>query len=370
MKTKAAVARAPRAPLSIETLELANPGRGELLVRIVACGVCHTDIAMRDQVYPVPQPIVLGHEGAGIVEEVGQQTSGFSVGDHVVLSFGCCGTCGACKAGAKTYCDSFFDLNFAGKRQDGTTSLHSATEPIHSHFFGQSSFAPYAIVRAANAVKVSKDTPLDRLAPLGCGIMTGAGAVMNALKVGEGDSLLVCGVGTVGLSAVMAANGSGASTIIAVDIHPKRLELALELGATHVVNPFGEEPISGAVHTIVSGGVLFALDTTARVDVVEQAALSLSAGGTCGLVGAFRPTDKLSLPAAEIMTRGKRIRGIVEGDADPAAFIPELIECNRVGRFPYERLLKFYDFENINAAISDSEEGKAVKPVIRMSELQ
>jgi aryl-alcohol dehydrogenase len=365
MKTEAAVARAPKAPLSIETLDLADPGEGELLVRVEACGVCHTDIAMRDQVFPVPQPIVLGHEGAGIVEGIGKGVEHFSIDDHVLTSFGVCNSCRACISGAKHYCDNFFALNFAGARLDGSTALRRGPEMIHSHFFGQSSFARYAVVRAANVVKVSKELPLERLAPLGCGIMTGAGAVINVLKVGTGDSIAVYGTGTVGLSAVMAASASGARTIIAVEINPKRLSLAQDLGATHALNPLEEKSLSKAVCDIEPGGVRFALDTTARPEIIEEAVIGLSAAGTCGLLGAHLLTDKLSLPAAEVMTRGKQIRGIVEGEAEPSSFIPQLIELNRLGRFPYDKLLEFYPFERINDAIHDSEQGKTVKAVIR-----
>jgi aryl-alcohol dehydrogenase len=365
MKTEAAVARAPKAPLSLEQVDLAEPEEGELLIRLEACGICHTDIAMRDQVYPVPQPIVLGHEGAGIVEAVGAGVEQFSIGDHVVISFGVCDACRACISGARHYCDNFFALNFAGARLDGSTALRHGEEIIHSHFFGQSSFARHAIVRARNAVRIAESLSLEQIAPLACGIMTGAGAVMNVLQMAVGDSIAIFGIGTVGLSAVMAASASGANTIIAVDVNERRLPLAREVGATHLLNPMEESSLSKAIYEIEPGGVKFALDTTARAAIIEESVLGLSASGTCGLLGAFRPTDRLSLPASEVMTRGKRIRGIVEGEAEPTSFVPKLIELNQTGRFPYERLLAFYPFERINDAIHGSEAGEVVKAVIR-----
>lgn len=365
MKITAAVTRAKHAPLSLENLELDGPRDGEILVRVVATGICHTDIAMRDQTYPVPQPIVLGHEGAGIVEKVGNGVTKVAVGDHVVMSFNSCGHCECCNEHEPNYCTDFFGRNFAGSRADGTSALSKGGEVIHGNFFGQSSFATYALCHERNVVKVAKDAPLELLGPLACGIQTGAGAVINALEVRPGQSLAVFGAGSVGLSAVMAARVSGATTIIAVDVNDQRLELARELGATHAINPKSGNVVE-AIMAITGSGVNYSFETTAIPAVIRNAMESLAPRGTCGIVGASTLDTELTFNAMHIMTAGRKLRGIVEGDSTPEVFIPQLIELFQQGRFPFDKLVSFYPFEKINEAIHDAETGKAVKPIIRM----
>ena len=364
---QAAVARRPHAHFSIEKLTLEAPRADEVLVKVIATGVCHTDIAMRDQTYPVPQPIVLGHEGAGVVVAIGSGVTKVEVGDHVVMSFNFCGQCGSCIEHQPQYCHDYFTHNFAGNRADSTTALANGSERIHSHFFGQSSFATFALCRERNAIKVRRDVSLELLGPLACGVQTGAGAVIHSLKVGVGRSLAVFGAGSVGLSAVMAARVVGATTIIAVDINDDRLSLALELGATHVINALRED-VAAVVKGITGNGVNFALDTTGRPQTIRTAVDSLAPRGICGLVGASPVGTEIAIDAMNIMTAGRQIRGIVEGDATPDVFIPELIELYRQGRFPFDRLIKFYPFSEINTAIEDAEQGKTVKPVVRMTE--
>ena len=235
MKITAAVARQPHAPLSLETLDLEEPRLDEVLVQIVATGICHTDPAMRDQAYPVPQPIVLGHEGSGVVIRCGTAVTRVAPGDHVLMSYNSCAACPSCQEGLPGFCHDFFGRNFAGARPDGSSPLSQEGAVIHGNFFGQSSFATHAIARERNIVKVDEHTPLDVLCPLGCGIQTGAGAVMNALRVRPGSSFAVFGTGPVGLSAVMAAHLVGAARIIAIDRVSRRLDLARELGATDVI---------------------------------------------------------------------------------------------------------------------------------------
>ena len=365
MKIEAAVTRAPAAPMSLETLDLAEPRDDEILVRLVATGVCHTDMAMRDQAFPVPQPIVLGHEGAGVVVKAGRFVAEVAPGDHVVMSYNSCGHCPSCRDDQATYCHDFFGRNFSGVRPDGTSALSKGDERIHGNFFGQSSFATYALCHPRNIVKVRKDAPLELLGPLACGVQTGAGAVVNALKVGVGDSLVVFGAGSVGLSAVMAAKVVGATTIVAVDLNAKRLNLALELGATHVVD--GADPdVVGKVKAATGGGANFSFETTALPAVVRKAVDCLAPRGTCGIVGAAPIGTEASIDLMDLMPNGKTLRGIVEGDATPQVFIPKLIELYLQGRFPFDRLVTFYPFEAINDAIHDSESGAAVKPILRM----
>ncbi len=364
---KAAVVRKKGGPFSIEALSVETPRADEVLVRIVATGMCHTDIVIRDQVYPVPLPIVLGHEGAGVVESVGAGVRKVAPGDHVVLSFMSCGHCARCAAGEPAYCAKGHPLCFGGAREDGTTAMRDRdSAPVHDHFFGQSSFGTYALAHERTVVKVPKDVPLERLGPLGCGIQTGAGAVMNALKVGPGDSFVAFGAGSVGLSAVMAARIVGATAIIAVDVVPARLALAKELGATHAVNAKGEDPVA-AVRKITDGGAGFALESTGRPDVVRQAVDALGTRGTCGIVGAAPIGTEASFDMGELMSPGKSIRGIIQGDSVPELFIPQLIELHRQGRFPFDRLIRFYTLDQINQAAADSESGATIKPILRMS---
>jgi aryl-alcohol dehydrogenase len=365
MKIIAAVTRAKASPMSLETLELEPPRDDEILVRLVATGICHTDIAMRDQTYPVPQPIVLGHEGAGIVEQVGRAVTKVTPGDHVVMSFHSCGTCPSCQDHQPNYCDHFFEHNFAGSRGDGSSALSKEGEPIHGNFFGQSSFATFALCHQRNVVKVRPDAPLELLGPLACGIQTGAGAVINSLGLRPGQTLAVFGVGSVGLSAIMAARVAGATTIIGVDTVAPRRDLAKELGATHVIDP-GQGSVVEQIVNITGGGVNFAFDTTARPVVIRQAMESLAPRGTCGIVGASTLDTEITFNAMHIMTGGRQLKGIVEGDSTPEVLIPQLIELYLQGRFPFDKLVRFYPFEQINEAIDDAETGRCVKPILRM----
>jgi aryl-alcohol dehydrogenase len=364
----AAVVRNKGGPFRIEQLRLEEPRADEVLVRIIATGMCHTDMVVRDQVYPVPQPIVLGHEGAGVIEKVGSSVVKVRPGDHVVLSFMSCGRCRMCAQGRPANCVNFNAHNFSGGRADSTGSLYDERGPIHDHFFGQSSFSTFAVANERNVVKVPKDAPLELLGPLGCGIQTGAGAVMNALKVGPGASFAAFGAGAVGLSAVMAARAVGATTIIAVDVVPSRLALAKEIGATHAVNAETQNPVD-AIREITDGGVQFSLETTALPAVVRQAVDALGVHGTCGIVGAAPPGTEIKIDVTEFMQMSKTIYGIIEGDSVPDIFIPQLIDLFRQGRFPFDKLTKMYPFERINEAASDSERGITVKPIIRIGKI-
>lgn len=364
----AAVVRQKGGPFTLEQLRLEEPHADEVLVRVVATGMCHTDMVVRDQVYPVPQPIVLGHEGAGVVEKVGANVVKVRPGDHVVLTFMSCGRCRLCEQGRPNNCENFNAHNFSGGRADGTGSLRDERGSIHDHFFGQSSFSTFAVANERNVVKVPKDAPLELLGPLGCGIQTGAGAVMNALKVGHGASFAAFGAGAVGLSAIMAARAVGATTIIAVDVVPARLALAKEIGATHTVNAKERDAVA-AVKEITGGGVQFSLETTGIPLVVRQAVDALGVRGTCGIVGAAPPETDIKIDITAFMQMAKTIYGIIEGDSVPDVFIPQLIDLFLQGRFPFDKLTKFYPFERINEAASDSEKGLTVKPIIRIGRL-
>jgi aryl-alcohol dehydrogenase len=361
-----AVVRRKGGPFEVEKLTLDDCRPEEVLVKVVATGMCHTDMVARDQLYDVPLPIVLGHEGAGVVEEIGSSVKKVKVGDHVVLTYMWCGHCKPCLRGDLTYCENFYPLNFGGAREDGSTATHEAGGgKVHDHFFGQSSFGTFALVHERNVIRVPRDVPLELLGPLGCGIQTGAGAVINALKVAPGSSFAAFGGGAVGLSAIMAAVVAGATKIIAADVVPSRLELAKELGATHTVNSRETDPVA-AVREITSGGADFTLESSGRPAVLRQAIDALAIGGSCGIVGAPALGTEASFDVNGVMTTGKRIIGIIEGESKPDLFIPALVELYRQGKFPFDKLVKFYTLDQINQAAEDSEKGVTIKPIVRL----
>jgi aryl-alcohol dehydrogenase len=361
---KAAVMRKRGKPFTFETLVLDPPRSDEVLVRIVATGVCHTDIAVRHRT-DSRVPSILGHEGAGIVERVGTNVRKVRPGDHVVLSFMSCGRCRQCQCGEPAYCEKLDHLNFSSMREDGSVSAHGPRGDVGNHFFGQSSFATYALANERNVVKVPKSARLELLGPLGCGLQTGAGAVINSLKVKAGESFVCFGTGSVGLAAIMAARIVGATTIIGIDVVEARLRMAKKLGATHVVNSRKHEPVE-AIRKINGGrGVDYSFDTTGIAGVFTQAIEALGVRGTLGYVtGGAKPERKFD--ARSFMASGKRIMGILEGDAVPDVFIPYLLKLYQQGRFPFDKFVKFYPFRKINRAFTDSDKGKTIKPIIRL----
>jgi aryl-alcohol dehydrogenase len=361
MRVRAAVCREGAPFPQIETLQIEPPRHGEILVRLAASGICHTDLRAASR--PGPKPIVLGHEGAGMIEAVGEDVDGLEPGDPVLMSYSWCGQCPACRSHAKAYCRDTMALNFSGLRADGTSPLSKDGEPVFGAFFGQSSFASHAICQAHTVVKAPRDLPLEVLAPLGCGVQTGAGAVLNSLKVEAGQSLAVFGVGPVGLSAVMAGRIAGAGPIIAVDVNPARLALALELGASAAVNAAETDPVA-AILDLTAAGADVALNTTDIPEVYLQGLAALAPKGVLGFVTG--PRDRLDLALGSLMLGGKSLRGIIQGDSEPAEFIPRLIEFYRTGQFPVDRLVSPYPFDSIAQAMHDSEAGTAVKPVLLM----
>lgn len=362
MQTKAAVTLAPEKPFAIESVELDEPRADELLVRIVGVGICHTDLALKAS--GRFSPGVLGHEGAGVVERVGSAVTGVRIGDHVVLSYFACRHCRTCQSGQPAYCESGVAPNFSGGRADGTRPVHWNGAPIASNLFYQSSFAVHAIAHENNAVKVPADLPLSLLGPLGCGFQTGAGAVLNALKLQAGQSLAVFGAGAVGLAAIMAARAAGAAAIVAIDINPERLALSRELGATHTINNHAEDAVA-ALKRVVRGGLDFSLECIGNPDVLRQAVDCLRPLGTCGLLGLTRPGIEVTL-AMNTLLQGRKLIGIIEGDSDPQTFVPQMIDMYRAGRFPFDRLVTYYPFEHINQAAAEMASGKTVKPVLMM----
>jgi len=364
MQITAAVARSTGNPLTIETLELDELRPNEARVRIVASGVCHTDAIVRDGIYPTPLPAVLGHEGAGVVEAVGDAVTAVAVGDHVVLSAAYCGKCDRCRAGQMAYCENLFAADFGGRRPDGSTAFSSDSEPISSHFFGQSSFAAFANVVEESLIKIDPDVPLELMAPLGCGLQTGAGAILNELKPDLGSTLVVLGTGAVGSGAIMAGKIAGCARVIAVDIHDSRLEMSKELGATDTINTTRQK-LAEAVNEITSGrGADYIVDTTARPELLEQAVDALAIRGTLALVGAAAPGTTASFEIGASLVKGWTFKTIIQGSSVPQIFIPRLIELWQRGQFPFDRLIKHYPLADINQGFDDSKNGITIKPVV------
>jgi aryl-alcohol dehydrogenase len=363
MKIQAAVLRAGDKPYSIESLDLSGPGPGEILVRIVGAGLCHTDMVPRapDFASLAPLPMVTGHEGAGVVETVGPGVAGIAVGDHVVLSFDSCGGCSNCRAGHPAYCDTFLPRNLSGRNLDGSSpATDAAGKPVGARWFGQSSFATHAIAGPRNAVVVDRSLPLELLGPLGCGIQTGAGSVLIAMGVRAGASIAVYGTGAVGLAAVMAARVAGATTIVAVDLHAARLELARELGATHAIDGKAAD-VTEQILSLTDGGLDYAFDTTGVPSVITGAVMTLRPLGVCGLVG-VRGADLVLPPLS--LELGRTLLGILEGDAVPQRFIPQMITLWRQRRFPFDRLIRKFPLAKIDEAERASLGGEVVKPVL------
>jgi len=362
----AAVVREPMGEFTLEQLRLDAPRADEVRVRIVGVGVCHTDLVGVAGVFPLSLPAVFGHEGAGIVEECGSAVRKVKPGDRVAVTFRSCGHCTNCAALHPAYCYTMPQLNYTGVRTDGTKTLFDAQGPISGSFFGQSSFATQVLAYERNLVKVPHDVPLAIMGTLGCGVQTGAGAVMRAMRCGKNSSLLVLGGGAVGLSAVLAAVVQGCATIIVVEPYAARRELALSLGATHVVDPAGGA-LAETVRRIIPDGVNFAFDTTGIPEVVEGAADCLAPQGVFGFVGVPKAADfgmKLPSTMLNVISRGYTYKGIIEGDSEPDEFIPQLIELYRTGRFPFDRLIKTYPLGAINRAVAEQRDGLCVKAVL------
>jgi aryl-alcohol dehydrogenase len=357
----AAVVYEAGGPYTLESVELDNLRADEVLVRIEAAGVCHTDANMQ---FLLQMPAVVGHEGAGVVEEVGASVDYVKPGDRVILSWPACGTCPNCLSGRRYICDNAFPLLFGGRRLDGSQTIKLNGDWISGAFFQQSSFASYAIAPANSLVRVEDDTPPEILAALPCGVMTGAGAVLNALAVGPQDNFVVFGAGGVGLSAVMAAHLAGADPIVAVDVSAERLSLALDLGATHVLNAAMDDVVE-RLKEIAPGGVRYAFDTSSAVGSWTAALTSLRSGGTFG-VAAPPLAGQFGVHPDVMLSKGLRIQYIMGGSAIPRLFLPKLIKWYKEGRFPVDRLVKTFAFADVNAAFVAAHGGQAVKPVLLM----
>jgi aryl-alcohol dehydrogenase len=363
MKTLAAIARKPHEDFSIEDIEVGEIRPDEVLVEVVGVGLCHTDIISRDQNIPVPLPAVLGHEGSGIVVQVGSEVSEVSVGDQVVMTFLACGHCKPCSNDEPSYCAGFPELNFRGTRTDGSSALSANGEMIHGNYFGQSSFARHAVAHRSNVIKVDAGTSLKYLGPLGCGIQTGAGSIMRSFACEKASSVVVIGGGSVGLSAIMGAVIQQCASIVLVEPMENRRHLALELGATHAIDPKSENMVE-QLQNLLPKGADYILDNTGIPAVIEQALTCLAPHGVLGILGSQTAESKISIDLTSMILRGQRIIGILEGDSQPQEFIPQLAALYRAGKFPLDKLITFYPLSKINEALADQHRGDCIKAVL------
>lgn len=364
MKVKAAVTR-EAGKLQFETLELASPKAGEVLVKMTACGVCHTDASAMNQFIPATLPMVMGHEGVGVVEQVGAGVNGLKPGDHVVMSFPSCGCCEECYEGHPYACEHITDLFFHGAYSDGTRRLTDEKGEEVSALFGQAAFADHCIVEARNAVKVDPEVDLKALCSLGCGVQTGAGAVLCRMKPEAGSSIAVFGAGAVGLSAVMAAKIAGCTTIIVIDLVQSRLDMALEMGATHVINGKDCADVPAKIKELTGGkGVKYGLEAVGVPVLVQQMLQSLRSEGLGVLVG-VTGGNMIPVQANEwLMDKNAAFAGAVEGAANPQTFIPQLVDFYKKGLLPIDKMSKYYKFDDIEKAFEDSHSGAVIKPIL------
>lgn len=365
-KAMAAVLSEPHGRFFIEPIELDTLRSDEVLVRNEASGICHTDLLARER---MRLPVVLGHEGVGVVEAVGSGVTRIRPGDRVVMSYPFCGSCPKCERGEPYLCGKHMELAFGGTRLDGSRTITLRGQPAAGAFFQQSSFATYSIALERAVVPFpagQEGTPSQQLAAIPCGVQTGAGAILNTFRVSVQESLAVFGAGAVGLSAVMAGRLVGASPLIAVDIVPERLDLAIELGATHVVNARSGD-VAAHIRDITRGGVEFALETSGNDQALDEAILSLGPGGRCGMVIAPHLGKKYPFSPSEIFTRAASLVGIIQGSAVPRVFLRKLVALHEAGWFPFDRLIKSYDLSEINEAVADMKAGRTIKPVLRMA---
>ncbi|MEV6868364.1 NAD(P)-dependent alcohol dehydrogenase [Streptosporangium subroseum] len=363
--TQAAVVESPGAPFILQDVELDEPRRGEILVRMEAAGICHTDLTVAAGLIPFPLPGVLGHEGAGVVEEVGPDVTKVSPGDHVVLTFTSCGNCSSCRLGHPAYCTTWIPQNLiGGKRGDGTSPISRDGKALGGRFFGQSSFSRYSIADQRSVVKIDHDLPFELLAPLACSVQTGAGAVWNTLRPEPGSSIAVVGTGAVGLAAIMGAALTPVSEIIAVGRRQDQLELASKLGATHTVDTT-QADLAESLREITGGaGVDYVVEAVGSPEVLRAGIEALAPRGAIAVVGAPPYGVEVSVDVHRLLP-GRRILGVCEGDSDPDRLIPLLARLVRSGRLLIQPLIKEYPFADIQSAVHDFKSGQNIKTILR-----
>jgi S-(hydroxymethyl)glutathione dehydrogenase / alcohol dehydrogenase len=347
-------------PLVIEDLELDPPKTGEVLIRMAASGVCHSDLHVAQGIHPTSLPVVLGHEGAGVVEEVGPGVAGLAPGDHVLLTWlPYCGHCPQCARGRPNICEN--TAWYDAMMEDGTCRFHRDGQPVHH--YNTSSFAECSVVPARTAVKVDPGLPLTELALMGCAVMTGVGAAINTARVRPGDTVAVVGCGGVGLNVVQGARIAGASTIVAVDVVAAKLELARELGATALVNAGEVDPVE-TVRELLGGGVDHAFEALGRPDTIETAVALTGRGGQAVLIGMASPETRVALDALTTTLEERCVRGSWYGSCVPLRDIPLLVDLYRDGRLRLAPLITTCALDEVNDAFRRMQAGETARSVI------
>jgi len=374
MKTRAAVLNemclprpyAQSLPLQIAEVELDPPGPGEVLVRMRAAGLCHSDLSVINGDRPRGLPVALGHEGAGEVLEVGAGVKNLKPGDHVVSAFvPCCRTCEPCTNGRPALCEPGFKANSAGVLLSGARRIRRQGAEVNHHL-GVSAFSEHAVMARESLVKVDPTLPFDEAAVFGCAVMTGVGAVTNTIQPRPGASIAVVGLGGVGLAALLGARVVEAATIVACDLSEEKLALARELGATHTVNALDPEAVE-KIKELTRGGVEFALEMAGSVKAMELSYKITRRGGTTVTAGLPHPTHMFSVPHVGIVAEERTIKGSYVGSCDPARDIPRFIEWYRAGRLPIDRLLsERIRLDDINAGFDRLAEGKTVRQIVQL----
>jgi len=369
IKSKAAVAWAVGEPLKMEEVDVQLPKKGEVLVRIVATGVCHTDAFTLSGDDPEGIfPSILGHEGGGIVEMVGEGVTSVEVGDHVIPLYTAeCGECKFCKSGKTNLCQAVRETQGKGLMPDGTTRFYKDGEPIY-HYMGCSTFSEYTVLPEISLAKVNKEAPLEEVCLLGCGVTTGMGAVLNTAKVQKGDTVAIFGLGGIGLSAIIGARMAGASRIIGIDINESKFELAEQLGATDVINPQKvDQPIQEYIVELTDGGVDFSFECIGNVDVMRQALECCHKGwGESVIIGVAGAGQEISTRPFQLVT-GRVWRGSAFGGVKGRSELPEIVERYMAGEFGLQEFITHtMGLDGINEAFDLMHEGKSIRSVIHM----
>jgi S-(hydroxymethyl)glutathione dehydrogenase/alcohol dehydrogenase len=364
MKTKAAVLYEAGQPAVIEEITLDPPQQGEILVRMEAAGVCHSDMHVRDGLLPEPLPIVLGHEGTGVVVEVGTGVSGLRPGDRVVLTLvPACGTCYFCRKGEPHMCSTSGEMASQGVLRDGTSRMHIGSRPLH-YFNSVSCFSEYTVVPQEGAVKIAADVPLEIAALLGCAVVTGVGAVERTAQVRPGDSVAVIGCGGVGLNVIQAASLSGAYPVIAIDIRQEKIELAKNFGASHGVNS-REQDAAAVIQEITQYGVDWAFEVLGNPRTIEQAWGLIRPGGTVVVVGLSPKGSRVSLPAFDFISE-KNIRGCFYGSTHFHADVPAILKRIQAGRMRTEGMVSHsVPLEELETAFDRLRNGDGARTILR-----
>ena len=352
-------------PLHFETLDLDGPGPGEVLVEVAAAGLCHSDLSVINGSRPRVMPLVMGHEAAGIVRDIGPGISDLKPGDKVVFSFlPVCGHCLPCSEGRAALCENGAQANVAGSLLNGHRHFHNQDGQLLHHHLGVSGFSNFTVAVRESLVKIEDDFPLQQAALFGCAVLTGVGAVVNTARVAPGASVAVFGMGGVGLSAIMGARAAGAGPIIAVDPLAPKLELAKEVGATHVVNASREDAVQ-AVRDLTSGGVRYAFEAVGSAKVLATAYQATRRGGTTVTIGLPHPEQQLTIPAVSLVTEERTLMGSYMGSAVPSRDIPRFMRMYRQGLLPVDKLMsRTVKLEELNEAFDDLDQGKVVRQLL------